>query len=310
MACLDGATSGNLSIVPAVFDEWPADAARCGALQHVCAPQWLRERFRLYIYQRIDPAKECFVPNHTFEVAVYLRFLVDHYHALPKYVMFVQADWFSSKPRKFVLHHRPKIEPSPPAFPVWQLQCAEKQESIYIPLGKHHTIWPPQFLINTRIANWYEGPLGDRARNVWRRAHGDPPQEFVEACMQQLLDDLQLHHTHEQVTVHNYYINQNFIVARRMLQARSHSVYKELYKRVSLGRCLPTSSQQKFCCSKTQRWVSDGANFSKMTGMVYELLSDAIWGNVPAHNASYGIRHNPAAKWAPGWHVNVTSCDV
>lgn len=74
-----------LVIVPAVWKEWDRGL-----------PHWAREDasplWSVFAYQRRDPSKPRFAPNFGYEGAIYLRFIVDHYDALPDYSVFIQAD--------------------------------------------------------------------------------------------------------------------------------------------------------------------------------------------------------------------------
>jgi hypothetical protein len=73
-------------VVAAAFHEWdrhrPAWACPRCELPYALAP----------LYQRVDPSAPRFIHNRGREAAVYLRFVVDYYDALPELMVFVQAD--------------------------------------------------------------------------------------------------------------------------------------------------------------------------------------------------------------------------
>lgn len=52
---------------------------------------WHRE-YDVCAYQRKNPTAPAYVPNLSFEAGIYLRYIVDHYHALPEIMIFIQED--------------------------------------------------------------------------------------------------------------------------------------------------------------------------------------------------------------------------
>ena len=290
--CRDGRALSDLAwasatvIVPAVYNEWPADRSRCGDAL-VCAPAWLRERFTLHVYQRLDAKRSCYIRNHGFESAVYMRFIADHYRHLPAHVAFMQADWFSAHLRP----HSPGLYDKLPTsrlqsyarsarsdtrgFAFWQADCVAHERSPwrhYLPLGKHHSIWPPQFFANVRL----EASFNERAgpNKEWSLQHGGAPPMLLDACTRQLLSDFGLDAPPRGVRVsHNYYINNNFFVSRAQLRLRPHEVYVVSSERLSAGLCLAGGVGIGVSDNGTAVTLRDAPRFSKVTGVVMEVRS-------------------------------------
>jgi hypothetical protein len=87
----------RLVVVPAVYNEWdfPKDANSDASL-----PEWAKpsvENGDSYsmgpFYQRRFPEQPNYVPNHAYETAVYMKFVIDNYDNLPDTTAFVQADY-------------------------------------------------------------------------------------------------------------------------------------------------------------------------------------------------------------------------
>ena len=179
--CVYGAANGthawntSLVVVPAVYREWGYP---------VRPPHWLAAQALVYQYQRLNASAKCFAENVAFESGVYLRFIVDHYHALPAHTVFAQADWFAAR----------KGQPFPhTAFRFWQLGCMRMQHqrragavtapswAHWLPLGIRHTVWPPYQV--RRVANFFGVSFTYRVLPMCSGAHG----LFVEWCWREIL---------------------------------------------------------------------------------------------------------------------------
>ena len=180
-ACVFGANESlrwdaSLVVVPAVYKEWGYP---------VRPPPWLSAQAIVYQYQRLNASADCFAKNVAYESGVYLRFIVDHYHALPSHTVFAQADWFAAR----------KGQPFPHSpFPFWQLDCVRSQQqqqrlggaaapawTHWLPLGLRHTVWPPYQV--RRIANFFGISFTYRILPMCSGAHG----MFVEWCWREIL---------------------------------------------------------------------------------------------------------------------------
>lgn len=130
-------------LVPAVFREW-----RPGR-----PPPWLVDQYAMFLYQRTAPSLSCYLPNVAYESGVYLHFIVQHWVSLPEYAVFVQADWFMTRPGSY------------PPLSFWQPACARQHGASWLPLGKRNSRWPPYTII--RDSSFWE--LEPTARPL---AHG------------------------------------------------------------------------------------------------------------------------------------------
>ena len=79
----------DLEIVPAVFREW--GPFQPDLQRFANEPAWVRQ-FNVTSYQRIHPRAVRYVPNHGFEMGVYLHHIVHRYDNLSPMTAFVQAD--------------------------------------------------------------------------------------------------------------------------------------------------------------------------------------------------------------------------
>ena len=88
----------KLVVVPAVYNEWDMPE---GATVPDVVPAWARPTYgkNKYtigpLYQRRFESKPNFVPNHSYETGVFLKFIIDNYDQLPDVTAFVQADFGS-----------------------------------------------------------------------------------------------------------------------------------------------------------------------------------------------------------------------
>ena len=86
----------KLVVVPAVYNEWDMPE---GATVPDVVPAWARPTYgkNKYtigpLYQRRFESKPNFVPNHSYETGVFLKFIIDNYDQLPDVTAFVQADF-------------------------------------------------------------------------------------------------------------------------------------------------------------------------------------------------------------------------
>ena len=86
----------ELVVVPAVYNEWDMPE---GATVPDVVPAWARPTYgkNKYtigpLYQRRFESKPNFVPNHSYETGVFLKFIIDNYDQLPDVTAFVQADF-------------------------------------------------------------------------------------------------------------------------------------------------------------------------------------------------------------------------
>ena len=74
-------------IVPAVYKEW-----------NPAAPYWYQQRehqrmnYSIFLYQKLHKNKDNYIEtNRGAEGAVYLKYIVDHYHKFPDIAIFVHA---------------------------------------------------------------------------------------------------------------------------------------------------------------------------------------------------------------------------
>lgn len=83
---MSGGSASSTEVVIAHHREW---------LQQP-RPAWANQSsdgYRVHpLYQRTDPKADLYVPNHGYELGVYLRYIVDHYDKLPNVIVFTQAD--------------------------------------------------------------------------------------------------------------------------------------------------------------------------------------------------------------------------
>ena len=63
--------------------QWLTPPGAGEASSRLAPPAWLLHEVGVYLYQRINASWPCYVPNRGFESAIYLRFIADHYKALP-----------------------------------------------------------------------------------------------------------------------------------------------------------------------------------------------------------------------------------
>lgn len=343
-------------LVPSVYREWPLSAP---------PPAWLRQHLGVYVYQRLERARPCFVANFGFETTVYMRFVADHYRSLPKHIIFAQADWFATKPRahsaglrnsqtrEYAALGRAVSQP----FDFWQPRCIlcaldtwhrssrsrraharvarpralagaacqpANNWSHYLPLGKHHSIWPPQFFYNVPSVSDHRSSARDRR---WWKDHGDAPAALVRACIDQLLH-VDFVRRHEAIAqrlpqeiVHNYYINNNFLVSRERLLQYPQRTYMRLAARFARGLCIPearSAAARRGNGSQQAQVASppDSPTFHKLTvGVTMEKLVDSIFGGRPAHMAEGvpGFQPRPLQHWHPsgsGWPLprSVADC--
>ena len=123
--CLQGtlhvAWNESTVLIVAAFKEWGT---------RVRAPPWLAAQWPVVVYQRLQPLEPCYVRNHGSEAGIYLHFIVQNYHRLPRVMVFMQADFATSKPQDF-----------------WQPRCAEDPRwEHWMPLSSRLDKWPPRQL--------------------------------------------------------------------------------------------------------------------------------------------------------------------
>ena len=88
----------KLVVVPAVYNEWdmPEGAAVVDVVPEWARPTYGKNKYTIGpLYQRRFESKPNFVPNHSYETGVFLKFIIDNYDQLPDVTAFVQADFGS-----------------------------------------------------------------------------------------------------------------------------------------------------------------------------------------------------------------------
>ena len=83
---VSGGVAWTKVIVPSVYKEWDSKK-----------PEWTsvemqkQYNYSIFQYQRLDPTLPNYIINRGTEGAVYLKYIVDHYHNFPDVAVFVHA---------------------------------------------------------------------------------------------------------------------------------------------------------------------------------------------------------------------------
>jgi len=197
-----------------------------------------RGAFTVHIYQSGSRREPNFVPNHGLEATKYLKYILDHYHALPPQVLFLHA------------HEKAGHNPCSPStfLPRWRWDTAAP----YVALPATMKSFPYRGFSDWDTIKWTD-------LLAWgQQLAGLPPRPYSAEAPLQLP------------------MNAQFMVSREAIRQHPRELYERLYAAGQRPGCHPPPWMQ--ARNPDRPFLARGCELNRLFGLAMEISWAAIMG--------------------------------